>query len=1004
MKHKHILTTLLTLVLAATDIAAQNSFLERYNVSFLDLKTGLPHNNINDIFADSNGFVWVSTYGGGLVRYDGYGFMTPIQPSAEAMRSNSCHNVVEDAHHRLWITFDEGTSVVSLETMQPAPVTPPDSAALHSQEHPSPFTEPGVRVYRDTKDAIWLITMPAIYRITLGADGNIDHFCRYQYIGNTPNITIRDIEGNGSAWLNIDGGLYRLTEREGKLVRESIAPAMQQLSGRYVTDILKRQDIIWFSTNEGLFAYDTTTEQMTSFVHTPQPGALSHSFTTCLAVTPQNQLLVGSLCGMNILNDATGTFTHWTSATGQLPLNSDFVHRILVRDGLVWIGTETGGIVKMVPRQLRLMNYAHTTDAQSLSPNPVNAMYVEPNGTLWVGTVEGGLNRKPFGQHTFTHLTTTNSALSHNSVSALEADVERRLWIGTWGGGVNVVHLDNPGEVRHLDFGEYTRETNYIGALAYDQMNNGLWIGSNDGIFFYDLTTEKITDPFEVNRQLRGCVGALIDRHGYLWMGCTNGAVTINLNQRNLKSGTFEFRGLRYKLDRPESGIIDKISCFCETQDGTLWLGSNGYGIYKRVVDENGHETFECLTTDDGLGNNAVKGIVEDGRQRLWITTSNGLSIYDTRAGTFINYTEKDGLLSSQFYWNSAVKGENGLIYLGSERGLTEVYGENQEGRNGAHLHFTRLLVDNQEVRVGNGDDYLDKDISVANTLRLSESNRSFTIEFSALNYSTEMQGVYSYRMKNFDNDWTVLKAGEHSVRYSTLPSGSYTFEVKYTPVMTSDEEQIIALNIRVKPYFWKSWWFIALCLIILAAILTYVYNRRVQELRRREAEKQLQPIRKALEDSDDAEQLQKSIQKILDNQVRFRESMNKNVEADKQEALLLQKPFMERVIEVIEQNYSNSEFGVTEFCEAIGMSRSVVSKRLNAETGQSTGQYIRSYRLNIAKELLTQNQGNRNITEIAYKVGFNDPKYFTRCFTKIYGVSPSTFIGDNEKEDEESE
>jgi len=399
-----------------------------------------------------------------------------------------------------------------------------------------------------------------------------------------------------------------------------------------------------------------------------------------------------------------------------------------------------------------------------------------------------------------------------------------------------------------------------------------------------------------------------------------------------------------------------------------------------------------------------VKGIVEDGRQRLWITTSNGLSIYDTRAGTFINYTEKDGLLSSQFYWNSAVKGENGLIYLGSERGLTEVYGENQEGRNGAHLHFTRLLVDNQEVRVGNGDDYLDKDISVANTLRLSESNRSFTIEFSALNYSTEMQGVYSYRMKNFDNDWTVLKAGEHSVRYSTLPSGSYTFEVKYTPVMTSDEEQIIALNIRVKPYFWKSWWFIALCLIILAAILTYVYNRRVQELRRREAEKQLQPIRKALEDSDDAEQLQKSIQKILDNQVRFRESMNKNVEADKQEVLLLQKPFMERVIEVIEQNYSNSEFGVTEFCEAIGMSRSVVSKRLNAETGQSTGQYIRSYRLNIAKELLTQNQGNRNITEIAYKVGFNDPKYFTRCFTKIYGVSPSTFIGDNEKEDEESE
>ena len=180
---KHILVTLLTVILAATEVAAQNSFVDRYNVTFLDLKTGLPHNNINDIFADSNGFVWISTYGGGLVRYDGYGFMTPIQPSADAMRSNSCHNVVEDSHRRLWITFDEGTSVVSLETMHPSPITQQPTA-----KGQQPFNEPAVRVYRDKKDAIWLITMPAIYRITLNDEGNIDHYCRYQYIGNTPDV------------------------------------------------------------------------------------------------------------------------------------------------------------------------------------------------------------------------------------------------------------------------------------------------------------------------------------------------------------------------------------------------------------------------------------------------------------------------------------------------------------------------------------------------------------------------------------------------------------------------------------------------------------------------------------------------------------------------------------------------------------------------------------------------------------------------------------------------
>ena len=386
---------------------------------------------------------------------------------------------------------------------------------------------------------------------------------------------------------------------------------------------------------------------------------------------------------------------------------------------------------------------------------------------------------------------------------------------------------------------------------------------------------------------------------------------------------------------------------------------------------------------------------MEDSQHRLWITTSNGLSIYNERAHTFVNYTENDGLLSAQFYWNSVVRGDNGRIYLGSERGLTEIYSDQLKTVNSAHLHFTRLLIDNQDVWETLAEDYLDEDISVARELHLSESNRSFTIEFSALNYSSEMHGIYSYRMKDFDEAWTPLKPGEHSVRYSALPAGSYTFEVKYTPAMVNGQEQTITLDIDVKPYFWKSWWFVLLVLLALGALLAYAYNRRVQELRRREAERQLYPIRKALEESDDAEQLQKRIQNVLDNQARFKESMSKNVEADKREILQSQKPFMERVMEVMEENYGNSEFGVTEFCDRIGMSRSVVSKRLNAETGQSTGQFIRSYRLNIAKELLLKNKGNRNITDIAYKVGFNDPKYFTRCFTKLYGVSPSSFVDD---------
>jgi len=165
-----------------------------------------------------------------------------------------------------------------------------------------------------------------------------------------------------------------------------------------------------------------------------------------------------------------------------------------------------------------------------------------------------------------------------------------------------------------------------------------------------------------------------------------------------------------------------------------------------------------------------------------------------------------------------------------------------------------------------------------------------------------------------------------------------------------------------------------------------------MEAMRRQEAEKLLMPIRHALDESEDPEQLQLRIQNILDNHERLRMSYHRTVEADKEETMRTNKSFMERATEIMEQNYMDSEFGITEFAEAIGMSRSLVSKRLNEETGQSTGQFIRNYRLNIAKKLLLENVANRNITEIAYKVGFNDPKYFTRCFTRQYGHSPSTY------------
>ena len=150
-----------------------------------------------------------------------------------------------------------------------------------------------------------------------------------------------------------------------------------------------------------------------------------------------------------------------------------------------------------------------------------------------------------------------------------------------------------------------------------------------------------------------------------------------------------------------------------------------------------------------------------------------------------------------------------------------------------------------------------------------------------------------------------------------------------------------------------------------------------------------------------DEQMLLARINNILENKRRQRNSFvsdmdvsSLNIDEDSRD-----KKFMDHVMEVIKENYKNSYFEVGDFAEALGISRSLLNKKLQSVAGQSAGQLIRSYRMNVARGLILKNRKTRtmNISEIAYEVGFNDSKYFTRCFTKQFGISPSAFMTETE-------
>lgn len=949
------------------------------------MAAGMPNNFADDIFQDSYGFVWISTHGGGLVRYDGFNYMNfNLGSSGISLRSNSCRNVYEDHFKRLWIDFEEGPQVLDLKTMQPV-IPPCENKKVEAQLNKA-LKNLCTRMYCDAKGNLWMVSFNLLTRISFNEKGEVNRVLSISYPYKAPDLGLCDVYRNGTVVMCNNGVVSEFSVQNNRLAAKNISSMFLPLDYRYAGAVISYHGKIWLGTNRGLYNSAKQEFHASGTVH-----SLQHEVVTSLAITEDDKLLVGTLCGVDIIDDKTGTIEHWNCSSVN-PLSSNFVNSLLAKDGQIWVGTETGGITKLTPRQLQLEFFKHdAANPASLSPNAVNAMYAAPDGTLWVGTVEGGLNALAPGSRNFTHYTMANSGLPHNSVSTLAADNRGNLWIGTWGTGIAVMNLQQPGRIIPLVVdAKHQPFLNFAGVLVYDPINDGMWLGTNDGLFFYDLKRQQLIEPFRGCLNVRGCIGSLITRDGKLLMGCVQGMVEINLKSRIPGKGDFAVKYHQYKLDDPKSGVIDKILSFCLAKDGKIWLGSNGYGLYCYNYNKEGKTYVKSFTTNNGLANNTVKGIVEDNQGMLWIATDNGLSIFNPKTETFSNYSRKDGLLSSQFYFNGAIRDAKGKIYLGTDEGLMAVTGVNHAVHNAARLRFTELLVDNQPVFAGS--DYLDDDISIAKRLCIHESDKSFTIFFSALNYGNDSQGVYLYRMKGYENDWVQLQPGQHSVRYSTLPAGSYQFEVKYIPSFDSDKEQVISVDIKVTPYFWKSWWFVSLMVIAFIAFLLYIYTSRLEKMREREVEELYRPIEAALKDSDEPGKLQSRIQMILENQKRYQDSQKKSIEADRKQVAEKERPFMDIVMEVMEKNYDNSEFGVQELADEMRMNRSVLSKMLNAEAGQPTAQFIRNYRLDIAKKMITENVANRNITEIAYRVGFNDPKYFTRCFTKQYGESPSSY------------
>ena len=933
-------------------------------VKRLTREDGLPDQDINGIYFDNQGYAWIGTFGGGLVRYDGDSVLPFSSKTGASTIGDIVRQCREDHYGRLWIP-GASLEVMDMKTLTPLGDLPGMSMAWRRAHAPQAMRS-------DDKGCIWFTCRDQLFRIGFADNGSRIQVDSLQCDVANDNLMPKagDVEQDGSVWITLGGRFYKVRPIEGKgLTKSEILPDLFIGENNRATAFQRSGNEVWIGTMNGLYRVDLNSGGKTCFQHSDaEPHSLPNNEITGLCLTEDNEIVIGTLGGVSIYNPARHSFDTYSSRAndyGNQILPGEIVRSIATRGRQIWVGLEAEGLVILQKKSLKLTNVSRIETTSSPIPTtPIRALFIDSQDHLWLAATGFGVCRQ-VGDLKFRNYNTENSALAGNSITAFCEDGQGRLWMGTVDGHLNYINLNSPDIVRVPEGSqsEIARNINVILGMLYDPLNDYIWLVARNALCYYDLRRSVFA---EFSPRISGCLGACrVDDK--LWVSSIEGLRVIDLK-------TLEFRTI--------AGF--PMSMALVPDGDSIWAGTYGSGIYRLDNCQAEEPEITIYSEEDGLCDDQINGLLLDGMY-LWITTENGLSRLDTQTGELTSYGRNDGLKSMSFCENSVAKGREGTIYIGQKEGgfsiLRSSYVSNELG--------------NQPAVVISG--YYSKDefhnLASSDTIVKGEQDNDFTLKFADLSYGMRSDIVYESRISPLDKTWAPIFGRDTHVKFGHIPGGKYRIQIRAVDkkgnVLSQAEKALVVI-----PVVYNRWWFRLLALLLFACVI-YLFVRwytrsisRKKDLLQQEVDRQTKELKEQKEELERkaealAEQnalLQKQNEMIASNHTLL-SSTSTSRDDD----------FSARLLEAIQKLYKDPELDVYQLADALGMTRSLLNEKIQQGFGLSIAQFIRTYRLNVAKEMICNGtNADMNISEIAYEVGFNDPKYFTRCFTKEFDATPS--------------
>ena len=493
-------------------------------------------------------------------------------------------------------------------------------------------------------------------------------------------------------------------------------------------------------------------------------------------------------------------------------------------------------------RFFKFSTYRHDEkNSNSPSGKSVTSFAEDENGTIWLSTDGGGIDcfdpkEKKFYRQNF--LANDPNRPTSNKVLSLVADQKGGLWAGMWNGGLNYFRIKGKRLFLEKRFDRLNPEkTNNTSVFRlYIDPEDRLWVGTfQDEVYFYDDRSRSFVSLGSQLGAGNDTISQLTvndiqyDPEGFYWISTQDfGLLKANLQQR-----TYQF--YPPDLENPLGQPAQLISFTFRDSQNRFWVGTNlGLCLFNPLT-----EIFKTYTVDDGLADNNITGMMEDGPGNLWISSSMGLSrIIPANSGDFPllsirNFVLTDGLQGNLFNRWAYLKSRNNAMYFGGINGFNVFHPDSlSENRVVPPVVLTNFLLFNKPVTAGQKDSPLKKQLAQTDELVLKHHQNYFTLQFVALNYIMSNKNEYAYIMEGLDKEWNYVGTRTEAT-YTHLQPGQYIFRVKASNNDGYWNEEGASVKIIILPPWWKTKIFRGLMILLALAGLAYLIYRSVQYYRR---------------------------------------------------------------------------------------------------------------------------------------------------------------------------